>query len=116
MFGLVNKLKGKLRSTLEQLNTNSISNEHLTNLFSSISVILVLVTIIFGVARCRNREYMNPEWIDPHDWSLGKESLQICPKCERTARPEYLRLINSIFNPSQFRVCQPPKFIWFGQI
>lgn len=71
----------------------------------------MLLTIGFGVVRCRNHEYMNPEWEDPHDWSQGKESLQICPKCERTARPEYLRLVNSIFDPKHFRVCKDFKSI-----
>lgn len=55
---------------------------------------------------------MNPEWVDPHDWTVQKDPLQkLCPKsepckpCEITAKSEYLRLVNSLFNSNEFRVC-----------
>lgn len=56
---------------------------------------------------------MNPEWIDPHDWTVDKDPLkQLCPQtetckpCTNTAKSEYLRLVNSLFNPNEFRVCK----------
>lgn len=61
--------------------------------------------------RCRNNEYLNPEWVDPHDWTIDRDPLdklcpqtQACKPCENTAKSEYLRLVNSLFNPSEFRV------------
>lgn len=73
---------------------------------------LVFLTIGFVVVvRGRSDGFLDPEWIDPHDWSGNKESfreacakIESCKPCEETARPEYLRLVNSIFNPNQFRV------------
>lgn len=69
------------------------------------------MTIGFTAVTCRNKEYLNPDWVDPHDWSVDKDPLdnlcpqtQACKPCENSAKPEYLRLVNSLFNPKEFRV------------
>ena len=60
--------------------------------------------------RCRNSEYLNPEWVDPHDWTVDKDPLdKLCPQaakpCESSVKSEYLRLVNTLFKPNEFRVC-----------
>lgn len=72
-----------------------------------IQVVLVLFTIVFTVVRCRNREYLNPEWIDPHDREPVhklRPQADLCEPCDNAAKSEYLRLVNTIFNPNEFRV------------
>lgn len=85
-----------------------------------VQVFLVFSTIGFVVVSCRDHKYLDPQWIDPHDWSKNRDPLdELCPKteackpCEKTARSEYLRLVNTIFDPSEFRVC---KFFSLKQI
>lgn len=80
-------------------------------MLSGIAGFLVVLFVCFVVVRCRNHEYLNPEWVDPHDWSADKDSLrrlcseaQPCKPCEKTAKNEYSRLVQSIFNPQLFRV------------
>lgn len=54
---------------------------------------------------------MDPNWVDPHAWSNDEDPLsQLCPKseqckpCDNKAKPEYLRLVNFLFDPDAFRV------------
>lgn len=79
--------------------------------FTVFLVFLVFLSIGCTIARCRNSEYLNPDWIDPHDWTGDRDPLQqLCPKtqncepCEHSAKSEYLRLVNSFFNLNEFRV------------
>lgn len=74
---------------------------------------LVILTSGFIVVSCRDHKYLDPQWIDPHDWSSNKDPLHdLCPQneackpCEKTARSEYLRLVKTVFDPNQFRVCK----------
>lgn len=74
-------------------------------------MVLVLFWIGATVVRSHKNEYLNPEWVDPHDWTKDKDPLQklcpqsdLCKPCEKTFKSEYLRLVNSLFNPSEFRV------------
>lgn len=69
------------------------------------------MTIGFVVVKSNSKQYMNPEWVDPHDWSIDRDPLhKLCPQteackpCENTAKGEYLRLVNSLFDPKEFRV------------
>lgn len=76
--------------------------------------ILVQVFLVFVTAvGCHNLnpKYLDPDWVDPHDWSSNRDPLhELCPEsdackpCEKTVRSEYLRLVKTIFDPSQFRV------------
>lgn len=63
------------------------------------------------MVRCRNKEFLDPEWVDPHDWTTAKDSIQNCGSqsteskpCEHSVKSEYFRLVNSLFNPSEFQV------------
>lgn len=54
---------------------------------------------------------MDPDWVDPHAWSNDENPLsKLCPKsepckqCENKANPEYLRLVNTLFDPDAYRV------------
>ncbi|XP_055304634.1 uncharacterized protein LOC129569618 [Sitodiplosis mosellana] len=83
-----------------------------------ITVSLLLMTIATAV-RCRNTEYLNPEWVDPHDWTVEKDPLnKLCPQtqtgkpCENSAKSEYLRLVNSLFNPSEFRFDESTNYLY----
>lgn len=76
-----------------------------------ISIFSVCVVVWYFSFECAADDYMNPEWVDPHSWSTDKDPLaQLCPQsepckpCEKDARPEYLRLVNTLFNPNEFRV------------
>lgn len=68
------------------------------------------MTISFVLVKSHN-QYMNPEWEDPHDWSADRDPLhKMCPQnspckpCENTVKTEYMRLVNSLFDPNEFRV------------
>lgn len=81
---------------------------------------LVFSTIGFVVVAGRNPKYLDPDWKDPHGWSAETDPLaKICPQtdackpCDQTVRPEYLRLVNTIFDPSAFRVCKINFYILF---
>lgn len=76
-----------------------------------IIVTVVILSCVLSISTCVENEYLNPEWIDPHAWSNDQDPLsKLCPKsepcktCEKDAKTEYLRLVNTLFDPSQFRV------------
>lgn len=80
-------------------------------MFILFTVFLVFLLIGGTIVRCRNNEYLNPDWVDPHDWKGDRDPLQqLCPQtqkcepCEHTAKSEYLRLVNSFFDENKFRV------------
>lgn len=80
--------------------------------FRVIRLVLVVLTIgLCTAVRCRNKEFLNPEWIDPHDWTTAKDSIPNCEPqsteskpCEPSVKSEYFRLVNSLFNPNEFQV------------
>lgn len=77
-------------------------------MFVLFAAFLVFLSIGCTAVRCRNNEYLNPDWVDPHDWKSDQDPLQqLCPQTqphEHSAKSEYLRLVNSFFNPDEFRV------------
>ncbi|XP_031636671.1 uncharacterized protein LOC116349398 [Contarinia nasturtii] len=87
--------------------------------FIKVQAVLVLFCISATVVRSRNNEYLNPEWVDPHDWTKDKDPLQklcphseLCKPCENTVKSEYLRLVNSLFNPNEFRFDEATQFMY----
>lgn len=91
-------------------NSNRRSNLSLS-LLVKISLSISVFFACIAISSCVANEYMDPEWIDPHAWSRDDNPLaQLCPQsqpckpCEQTAQAPYLRLVNSLFNPSEFRV------------
>lgn len=67
---------------------------------------------VFVAVSCYDKRYLDPEWEDPHDWSKDSDPLDnLCPQndncepCEKNAKFEYKRLVKTIFDPTQFRVC-----------
>lgn len=103
MMHFVKFIKGNIpfRSTFEV----SCTHYFFDFLFS------VFVIISHFTWTCTANDYMNPEWIDPHAWSDDGDPLtKLCPKsepckpCGKDIKPEYLRLVNSLFNPDEFRV------------
>lgn len=84
-------------------------------------VIVFLVFLMAGLAVviAHNHKYLDPQWIDPHDWSRDRDPLDdLCPPrdtckpCEKTAQSEYRRLVKTIFDPSQFRLDESTNYLY----
>lgn len=82
--------------------------------FCFVAVFLLIYHIVWLAQPCLANDFMDPSWVDPHAWTSETSDLPQpdnvclkstqCPPCEQAAKAEYFRLVQSLFNPNEFRV------------
>lgn len=76
-----------------------------------VAVFLLIYHVVWLAQPCSADANLDPSWIDPHAWSTEAPELMKlnprctpCQACDQSAKAEYFRLVQSLFNPDEFRV------------
>lgn len=104
-----------------QLFSLSQFNEHFF-VFFSVFLQCIFYNIIWLAQPGSAENFLDPNWVDPHSWSVEPNELsKLCPKatpcepCGSSSNAEYFRLVQSLFNPNEFRVSNSTLLLSYKQ-